>query len=201
MDERDTLRKQNRRHQHFGTGNAHLLAVFLAAFLQLVPGRHIVMAFHIIDSVSRMGEHRLHSNIRTAAAQTVLHDIKQVDCPGAIALDTDLVGIRTSLDNIPEAIGEMSDIRHLCIVGNTGTFSGIQKARHIPALAINHEIRIECFAGFIYRIDGCHIQNSHQIEAEAVNMIGSYQIGTGIHNIFMTHVSAGIHIISAIGTI
>ena len=148
-----------------------------------------------------MCEHRLHSDIRTAAAQTVLHDIKQINCPGAIAFDTDLIGIGTSLDNIPEAIGEMSDIRHLCVVGNTGTFSGIQKARHIPALAIDHEIRIECRAGLIYRIDGCHIQDSHQIKTKAVNMIGSHQIGTGIHDIFMTHFPAGIHIITAIGTI
>ena len=201
VQERNALCKQHHGDHHFLSAAADPSFLAAAAFPHLVPGCVIVMTFHIIDDIARIDEHPSCAEIDAAGAQTVLHDIDELRIAGAIPFCRDLIRRSAALHHIAETVRKMCDKRHAAIVLHAGPLLFRHERRHVPPFSIYHEIRIDRTAAQVDLVDRGDVQDAHQVEAQAVDVIEPRHPYTSVHEIAGAHAPRRVDVIAAPGTI
>ena len=94
------------------------------------------MTLHIIDCISWMHKHRLHTDIRTASTQTVLHDINQ-----AIRYSTDILVLEHG--KIRRQGSPLDVLTHQSIAEIYEVDADLEMRRGYPSIIINGLLKKE----------------------------------------------------------
>ena len=161
----------------------------------LIPKGIVIVAVCIVDDLGR----------RRRPILGVLYAGKNLSVESGFAVDiTGIFCIKdAALDSITDRIaeagntGHSSSIRissHLCIgLGGSGV--------HVPAFTVHNDSGMYFINGSTNCIHGIYIEDTHQVETEAVEVIFFCPVLHGINNELADHGALGSNIVAAAGSI
>ena len=174
---------------------------------QHVPGRFrrgqanavkegvVIMAGDVVHTLVRLCRPQGHTH--KAGFQLVLGANGAADESGSSVVK------HRAPQQIPNRIAEEGESRHfggIALYGQIKAGLG-QLGIHAPALAVENDVGVGLVNGMNDLVDGLHIDQAHQIEAEAVDVILVRPVVEGIHQILAHHDPLGGGIVAAAGAV
>ena len=194
-EERDALRGHHDRsgelvHEHQILMALAVLAAAVDGIDQLVIQTKVVVAGSIGDALGRHicpAEIRLteEAGLQIAALAAALH--KALVCAGGAALD----GVA---DGVVKRADAVIHLRQILLICHHGAF--VRLGGHVPRLAVHEDlfaaaVLIQAVERRANIVHGGDVVQTHQVKAEAVDMVFLRPVGDGIDHVFAEHQMLG----------
>ena len=206
----DALREQNQRVGELGASESRLLGVVGRALDQLVVQGQVVVDLDVLHHLIRAAVVRVGGAVVAVAvlidalALVVATEHVGGDEVLLVGLAGDeagvLVGEHAALDRVAQGVVEE---RHALDLGGIGLrgFLVANGVSHIPAFADDENRRIDLVKRRTHLIHGGLVNQTHEVEAEAVHVVLGRPVLHGIDDVLAGHRTLGSHVVAAAGAV
>ena len=201
MQERNALRCQGSGNQKPLPQKACFARFFSAAHMHLVPGSRIVVGFQRVDRLGRIVKPQEIRIAHGISAEDGAHVKGHAEIAGQITLVILAVITGLAFGNVAERVIEMTDARHPVLVVDTRLLIFAQRGRHIPSLTVDQHIRFDRACRPVDLIHCIHVENSHQVKAESVDVVQVHIEADDIQIQLPHHRAQAVEVIAAIASV
>ena len=129
--------------------------------------------------------------------QPVGRDGSAVACAGSEAGGAAVVAADVVTHGVGE-VGKAGGLGRVALLGHLGALF-LVGAVHIPAFAVEDDVGTDCMDFGHDLVDGLHIQQAHQVEAEAVDVVLLAPVQDGFDDVLADHLTLGSGVVAAAG--